>query len=36
MPDGSEMRKLQDLEEHVRAQGVNVKTIKQRNAKARL
>ena len=36
MPDGSEMRKLQDLEEHVGAQGATVKKIKQQNAKARL
>ena len=35
LPDGSEMRKLQDLEEHVRAQGVYVKEIKQQNSKAR-
>ena len=34
MPDGSEMRKLQDLEEHVGAQGATVKKIKQQNAKA--
>ena len=33
LPDGTEERKLQDLEQHVRAQGAEVKTLKQQAAK---
>jgi hypothetical protein len=33
LPDGSEERKLQDLEAHVRAQGAQVKELKQQNSK---
>ena len=33
LPDGSEERKLQDLEQHVRVQGAEVKALKQQNGK---
>ena len=33
LPDGSEISKLQDLEEHVHAQSTNVKKLKNQNAK---